>query len=319
MRRFTQFVTVGLLAALAQLVAAQAHLDPVSYNNAIVAEQVDLLKKNLCYVSKAAQADSAIKMEAWQLDMVKQNKACLAKLTELKDCDGDVTFRNEVIAALHEQLKVYAGDCKRVNLLGVTRALSLKNMTQYFGAMEAAEARLQALGDTVQMAQTRFARRHKMAISYNRELALLNGRFRYVSGAKAYQHQMFLVKFRIEKAGARVSNALRGQNVAGLGPARQHLLEETQAAMGAITPFQGRYTEYASTTIDLAVFYVSMALRQFTKMERLMARKTHLTEAEATEIRGYIGFYNTNRRRLSKACDRAANDFQVMYIPVDND
>ncbi|GAA4358175.1 hypothetical protein GCM10023185_23540 [Hymenobacter saemangeumensis] len=325
MSLFTRLSFVGILTAAtiqAQAQAVPTFTNPTDYNNYIVNEQRLLLKKNLRYISKSAHSENERKIESRRLDVVKQNELSLARLAKLKPFEGDDDFKDKATEALYQQLKVYSEDYKNVDFLAATRTRSYENMEQYYQAMEMAEAKLQAVGDSVDAAQKRFAKRHKLTISKDREMDELDKYIAAVSAVNAYQHKVYLAQFRIEKANARVSDAMSAQDVAAFAEARKQLAEDAktaQAALSAIPAFRGKDTQYRDATRSLVNFYAGLAANQFLKLEGLLDHKDSLSKEEVKEFNGYINYYNANSQKFSQAYNQAANNFQSTYIPVFND
>lgn len=139
MRLFTRFAAVCFFAALAQPAVAQTFEDPASYNNAIVNEQVELLKKNLRYISKAAHSENARKIESRRHEVVEQNKVAVAKIQHMPAYKGNSDLRATSLNAYKTMLKVYTADYKQVNALATTRTQSFEAMERYFAAEEVAE------------------------------------------------------------------------------------------------------------------------------------------------------------------------------------
>jgi len=311
-----------ILPSAVQAQAVPTFTNPTDYNNYIVNEQRLLLRKNLRYISKSAHSDNEKKIEARRLDVVKQNELALARLAKLKAYEGDVDFKENATDALLMQLKVYSEDYKNVDFLAATRTQSFENMEQYFRAMEIAEAKLQAVGDSVDAAQKRFAKRHKLTITRDKETEELDKYIEAVAVVNAYQHKVYLAQFRIEKASARVGDAMSAQDVAAFGEARKQLAEDAKNALAdlAVIPaFRGKDTQYRDATRNLVSFYAGLASNQFVKMEGLLDHKDSLTKEEAKEFNGYIAYYNANSQKLNQAYNQAANNFQATYIPVFND
>jgi hypothetical protein len=316
------FALFVVASSAAQAQAVPTFTNPTEYNNFIVGEQRLLLKKNLRYISKSAHSDNEKKIEARRLEVVKQNEVSLAKLAKLKAFEGDLDFKDKATEALYQQLKVYSEDYKMVDFLAATRTRSYENMEQYFRAMEVAEAKLQAVGDSVDVAQKRFAQRHKLTITRDPETEQLDKYIEAVSAVNAYQHKVYLAQFRVEKANGKVGDAMAAQDVAAFADARKQLAEETKAAaaeLAAVPAFRGKDTQYRDATRNLVNFYAGLASNQFVKMEALLDHKDSLTKEEAKEINGYIAYYNTNSQKHGQAYNQAANAFQAAYIPVFND
>ncbi|WP_375416107.1 hypothetical protein [uncultured Hymenobacter sp.] len=309
-------------AAQAQQVAVPTFTDPGAYNNYIVGEQRELLKKNLRYISKSAHSDNEKKIANRRLDVVKQNELALARLARLKAYDGDKDFKDKATEALYQQLKVYSVDYKQVDFLAATRTQSYENMEAYFRAMEVAEGKLAAVNDSVNAAQQRFARHHAMTISRDPEVERLDKYIEAVSAVNAYQHQVYLAEFRLEKANARVSDALAAQDAAAFETARQQLVEDAKAAqtaLAAVPAFQGKDALYRDATRRMADFYGGLAANQYVRVKELVEKKNTLSKAEATEFNSFVAFYNKESQRVGQAYNQAANAFQATYIPVFND
>lgn len=312
----------GANLAAAQQVVVPVFTNPTEYNNFIVGEQRLLLRKNLRYISKAAHSENEKKIESRRLDVVKQNELSLAKLAKLKAYEGDKDFKENATEALYQQLKVYSVDYKQVDFLAATRTASVANMEAYFKAMEVAESKLNAVGDSVSAAQARFAKRHGMTITKDKEVDDLDRYIAQVSEVNAYQHRIIVPQFRMEKAAARFMDALNAQDPAGLETARLHLLEEAKTAeaeLAAVPAFRGKDARYRDATANLVKHYAGIGANQAVKIKGFMERKNSLTKADAAEVNGHIAFLNNNGQRVIQAYNQAANNFSATYIPVFND
>lgn len=325
MRFFTlcgMAVLAAASSAAAQQMAVPTFTNPSDYNNYIVNEQRQLLRKNLRYISKAAHSDNEKKIENRRLDVVQQNELALARLAKLKAYEGDKDFKGKATEALYQQLKVYSDDYKQVDFLAATRTKSVENMEAYFRAQERAEAKLQAVGDSVNAAQLRFARHHGMSITRDKEVDELDRYIAQVSEVNAYQHRVVVPQFRLEKAIARVTDALNAQDAAAFETARTQLLADAKLAqdeLAAIQPFRNKDTQYRDAATNLAKLYTELANSQFVKTQALMTQKNSLTKAQVTEINGYINYFNQNSNRLIQAYNQASSNFAATYVPVFTD
>lgn len=319
---FTLLLGLALTAATARAQTVPTFTNPVEYNNYIVGEQRELLKKNLRYISKSAHSDNEKKIEARRLDVVKQNEISLAKLAKLKPYDGDNDFKDKATEALYQQLKVYSDDYKKVDFLAATRTRSYENMEEYYRMMEAAEKKLQAVGDSVDAAQKRFARRHKMTISKDPEVDRLDKYIADVSEVNAYHHRVYLAEFRLEKANARVSDAMQAQDATAFEAARQQLVtdaEEAKKALATIPAFRGKDARYRDATRRMVDFYGGLAANQYVRIQTLLEKKNTLDQSEAKEFNSFAAYYNKESQRIGQDYNQAANTFQATYIPVFND
>ncbi|GAB3223032.1 hypothetical protein GCM10027346_01610 [Hymenobacter seoulensis] len=322
MRISTFLITAGLLTGVATSASAQTFTDPGAYNNFIVSEQRAMLKKNLRYISKSAHSDNAKKIDAKRQDLIKQTEASLQKVAKLPAFQDDKGFKEQTTEALYQLLKVYSEDYKAVDLLAATRTATVENMEQYFKLQEMAEAKMQVVNDSVDAAQKRFAQRHNMTISEDPEGKRLAVYMRQVSEVNSYQHKVYLAQFRIEKANARLTDALNAQDAALFEQARLQLVQDAQTAtteLTAIKPFRGKDAQYRDAARNLVKFYAAFSANQATQMKDLMERKDRLTKAEADKFNGFITMYNSQNQKLVVAYNQAGNNFQSTYIPVFND
>ncbi|MBC8083852.1 MAG: hypothetical protein H7Z21_11625, partial [Hymenobacter sp.] len=261
MRLCTQLATALLLAALTLRAAAQTPADPASYNNAIVNEQIDLLKKNLRYISKAAHSENDRKIEARRLEVVEQNKIAVAKLQRMAAFKGNTELRATALTAFKTMLEVYSADYKQVNALAATRTESFEAMQRYFDAQEVAGRKLAVADDSVNAAQKRFAKQFGMSIETSKESAKLAEYTRQVSAVNHYQHLVFLPYFRVQKSSARLTDALNAQDATAFEAARVTLAAEAEtsaAELAAVPGFQGKDVAYRNAARDFANLYVVM-------------------------------------------------------------
>jgi hypothetical protein len=322
MRVSTLLITTGLLTGLVTTVSAQTFTDPGAYNNFIVSEQRAMLKKNLRYISKSAHSDNEKKIDSKRQDLIKQTELSLNKVAKMPAFQDDKGFKEQTTEALYQLLKVYSEDYKAVDMLAATRTATVANMEQYFKLQEIAEAKLQVVNDSVDAAQKRFAQRHKMTISEEPEGKRLANYMRQVSEVNSYQHKVYLAQFRIEKANARLTDALNAQDAAAFEQARQQLVQDAQTAateLTAITPFRGKDAQYRDAARNLVKFYGAFATNQAAQMKELMEHKDRLTKVEADKFNGFINTYNSQNQKLIAAYNQAGNNFQSTYIPVFND
>ncbi|MDF7811689.1 hypothetical protein [Hymenobacter sp. YC55] len=320
--RFFTLATAVLAAGLSFTASAQVFTDPGAYNNAIIAEQRAMLKKNLRYISKSAHSDNEKKIDAKRLDLIKQTEASLNKVAKMPAFEDDKGFKEQATEAFYQLLKIYSEDYKAVDMLAATRTATIENMEQYFRLQEIAEAKLQVVNDSVDAAQRRFAKRHKMTFSEDPEGKRLANYMRQVSEVNTYQHKVYLAQFRVEKANARLTDALNSQNAEAFEQARLQLIEDTKAAtagLTAITPFRGKDAQYRDAARNLVKFYAAFAANQAAQMKVLMERKDSFTKADADKFNGFISLYNSQNQKLSTAYNQAGNNFQATYIPVFND
>ena len=322
MRLFTQVATVCLFATVALPAAAQTYADPASYNNAIVNEQVDLLKKNLRYISKAAHSENDRKIESRRLEVVEQNKLAVAKLQHMPAYKGSTELRAAALAAFKTMLEVYSADYKQVNALAATRTQSFEAMQRYFDAQEVAEQKLAVVDDSVNAVQKRFARQYGMSIETSKESARLAEYTRQVSAVNHYQHQVFLPFFRVQKASAKLTDALNAQDAAAFDAARVTLATEAEksaAELSAVPAFRGKDVAYRNAARDYANLYVVMCANQFVQVTELLKQKDHLSKVDAQTINAHINAYNTQNQKFHEAYNRTASAFMDTYVPVMND
>lgn len=322
MRVSTLLIAAGLLLGLTTTARAQTFTDPGAYNNFIVSEQRAMLKKNLRYISKSAHSDNEKKIDAKRQDLIKQTELSLNKIAKLPAFQDDKGFKEQTTEALYQLLKVYSEDYKAVDMLAATRTATVENMEQYFKLQEIAEAKMQVINDSVDAAQARFAKRHNMTISEDPEGKRLAQYMRQVSEVNSYQHRVYLAQFRIEKASARLTDALSSQDAAAFEAARLQLVADAQTAtteLTAIKPFRGKDAQYRDAARNLVKFYAAFAANQAAQMKTFLDRKNDLTKIEADKFNGIIGYYNTQNQKLATAYNQAGNNFQATYIPVFKD
>ncbi|MBD2769019.1 hypothetical protein IC235_14090 [Hymenobacter sp. BT664] len=322
MRFFTQFAITGLLVVAGFSASAQTFSDPVSYNNAIVNEQIDLLKKNLRYISKAAHSENDRKIENRRLEVVEQNKVAIAKLQHMPAYKGNNELRATALTAFKTMLQVYSADYKQVNSLATTRTQSFEAMQQYFDAQEVAGQKLAVVDDSVNAAQKRFAKQFGLGLEASKESARLAEYTRQVSAVNHYQHQVFLPYFRVQKASAQLTDALNAQDAAAFEAARVLLAaaaEKSAAELSAVSAFRGKDVAYRNAARDVANLYVVMCTNQFVKIAELLKQKDHLTKADAQAINGNINAYNTQNQKFNEAYNRTSAAFMDTYVPVMND
>ncbi|KUG08866.1 LIC11966 family surface protein [Solirubrum puertoriconensis] len=324
MRISTLGFAAALLTGLVNVASASAQTftDPGSYNNFIVAEQRTMLKKNLRYISKSAHSDNEKKIDARRVELVKQTELSLNKLAKMPAFKDDKGFKEQTTEAFYQLLKVYSEDYKAVDMLAATRTATAENMEQYFKLQEVAERKLQAINDSVDAAQQRFAKRHGMSISADPEGERLAKFMAQVSEVNAYQHKVVLAQFRIEKSSAKLSDAISAQDAVSFEAARVKLLEDTKVALtelATIPAFRNKDTQYRDAAKSLVNFYAGMCQNQFPKFHELMLRKDQLTKADVTAINGYINQLNTGSQKFTQAYNQAGSNFMAAYIPVMND
>lgn len=319
MRFFTQLATLGLLAAAALPATAQTFADPGAYNNAIVAEQVDLLKKNLRYISKAAHSENDRKIEARRLEVVEQNKVAVAKLQHMAAYKGNNELRTAALTAFQTMLNVYSADYKEVNALAATRTQSFEAMQRYFDAQEVAEKKLAVVDDSVNAAQKRFARQFGMSIESTRESVKLAEYTKAVNNVNHYQHQVFLPYFRVQKASAKLTDALNAQDADAFEAARVAVAAEAEksaAELAAVPGFRGKDVAYRNAARDFANMYVVMCANQFVQVVELLRRKDSLTKVDAQTINNHINTFNTQNQRFQEGYNRTSAAFMNAYVPV---
>jgi uncharacterized protein YfkK (UPF0435 family) len=317
--------TLGLVATLTLAglsASAQTFTNPGEYNNFIVAEQRAMLKKNLRYISKSAHSDNEKKIDSKRMDLVKQTEQSLNKLAKMPAFKDDKGFKEQTTEAFYQLLKVYSEDYKAVDMLAATRTATVENMEQYFRLQEVAEHKLQVINDSVDAAQLRFARRHGMTIGEDPEGKRLARYMQQVSEVNAYQHKVFLAHFRIEKANAKLSDALQGQDAASFEAARQQLLTDAKAALtelAAVPAFRGKDAQYRDAAKALVTFYAGMCEKQFVQLHDLMQRKDQLSKADVTAFNSCINQLNAGGQKYTEAYNRAGSTFMAAYVPVFND
>ncbi|RPD45880.1 hypothetical protein DNI29_17175 [Hymenobacter sediminis] len=322
MRFSTLLITAGLLTGLTTLAQAQTFTDPGSYNNFIVSEQRAMLKKNLRYISKSAHSDNENKIDAKRQELIKQTEASLNKVAKMPAFKDDKGFKEQTTEAFYQLLKVYSEDYKAVDMMAATRTATVENMEQYFKLQEIAEAKLQVVNDSVDAAQRRFAKRHNMTISADPEGKRLAEYMRQVSEVNSYQHKVYLAQFRIEKATAKMTDAMSAQDPAAFEAARLQLVDDSKTAtaeLTAIPAFRGKDARYRDAARNLVKFYAGFATTQAAQMKELLERKDALTKADADKFNGFINLYNSQNQKLAAAYNQAGNAFQAAYIPVFND
>ena len=323
MRLFTQVASVLTLVAIARPAVAQTtEADPGTYNNAIVAEQVDLLKKNLRYISKAAHSENDRKIENRRLEVVEQNKVALASLQHMKPFKGNNDFRLAAINAFKTALDVYTADFKKVNSLASTRSESFEAMQRYYDAQEAAEKRLNVVDDSVNAAQKRFAKQFGLTFSTTRESNKLAEYSRAVSEVSHYQHQVFLPFFRVNKASARLTDALNAQDAAAFDAAREQVAAEAEKSateLATIPAFRGKDVAFRNAARDYANMYVVLCANQFVQVVELLKNKEHLTKTDAQTINAHINTFNVQSHKFNEAYNRTSAAFVDTYVPVMND
>ena len=324
MRFFTQVASICLLVSLAFRPAAaqMPATDPGAYNNAIVAEQVGLIKKNLRYISKAAHSENDRKIENRRLEVVEQNKVALVKLQHMAPFKGNDEFRLAAIKAFKTTLEVYSADYKKVNALASNRSESFEAMQRFFDAQETANKKLAVVDDSVDAAQQRFAKIHGFTFSATRESARLSAYAKAVNEVNHYQHEVFLPFFRLQKVTARLTDAMSAQDAAAFEAARVVVAaeaEKTVAELAALPGFRGKDVAYRNAARDFANMFVVLCANQFVQVAELMKNKDHLTKTDAQTINAHINTFNQQQQKYNDAYNRTASAFMDTYVPVMND
>lgn len=324
MRLFTQLALAGFFAAISLPAAAQVatFTDPASYNNFIVNEQVLLLKKNLRYISKAAHSENDRKIEARRLDVVEQNKLAVDKLKSMPAFKGNTDLRNKALTAFQTMYAVYSADYKQVNALATSRTQSYEAMQRYYDAQEVAEQKLAVVGDSMEVAQKRFAQQFGMTISKDRESSKLTVYTKAVNEVNHYQRQVFLPFFRLQKATAKLDEALRAQNADAFEAARELVAAEaakTSAELGALPAFRGKDAAYRNAARDVANMYVLLCGNQFVQVTELLRKKDSLTKVEADTYNKHMNTFNVQNQKYNEAYNRTPAAFMDTYVPVMND
>lgn len=322
MKIFTRMATALALATLALPAAAQTYADPASYNNAIVSEQVELLKKNLRYISKAAHSENDRKIEARRQDVVEQNQLAIARLKRMPAFKGNAELRAKALAAFQTMLAVYSADYKQVNAMATARTESFEAMQRYFDAQELAGKKLDTVNDSMQAAQKRFARQFGMSIETGRESTRLNEYTRQVEAVNQYQHRVFLPFFRVQKAAARLTDALNKQDAAPFEAARAGLAAEAEksaAELEAVPAYQGKDAAFRNAARDYANFYVLMCAKELLEIAEMLPRKDRLTKEDAQVVNRNINTLNVQGQKFNEAYNRASSGFMDTYVPVMND
>lgn len=260
---------------------------------AIVAEQVDLIKKNLRYISKAAHRENDRKIENRRLEVVEHNKVALAKLRHLAPFKGNDEFRLAAIKAFQTTLEVYSADYKKVNALASTRSESFENMQRFFDAQENGNKKLAVVDDSVDAAQQRFAKAYGFTYGATRESARLSAHVKAVNEVNHYQHEVFLPFFRLQISTARLTDALNAQFAAAFEAARVATeAEKTVVGLVALPGFRGKDVSCRNAARDFANMYVLLCAIQFMQVAELMKNKDYLTKTDAQSINVHFSTLN---------------------------
>jgi hypothetical protein len=185
-----------------------------------------------------------------------------------------------------------------------------------------AEQKLAVVSDSMNATQRRFAKQFGMSIEPNRETTKLDEYTRQVTVVNKYQHQVFLPYFRVQKASAKLTDALNAQDAAAFEAARVSLAAEAEksaAELSAVLAFRGKDVAYRNAARDLANMYVVMCANQFVQVAELMKQKDRLTKVDAQTINGHINAYNTQNQKFNEAYNRTSAAFMDTYVPVMND
>lgn len=262
---------------------------------AIVAEQVDLIKKNLRYISKAAHRENDRKIENRRLEVVEQNKVALVKLRHLAPFKGNDEFRLAAIKAFQTTLEVYSADYKKVNALASTRYESFENMQRFFDAQENGNKKLAVVDDSVDAAQQRFAKAYGLTFSATRESARLSAHVKAVNEVNHYQYEVFLPFFRLQISTARLTDALNAQFAAAFEAARVAVAaeaEKTVVGLVALPGFRGKDVACRNAARYFANMYVVLCAIQFMQVAELMKNKDYLTKTDAQSINVHFSTLN---------------------------
>ena len=258
-----------------------------------MAEQVDLIKKNLRYISKAAHRENDRKIENRRLEVVEHNKVALAKLRHLAPFKGNDEFRLAAIMAFQTTLEAYSADYKKVNALASTRSESFENMQRFFDAQENGNKKLAVVDDSVDAAQQRFAKAYGFTYGATRESARLSAHVKAVNEVNHYQHEVFLPFFRLQISTARLTDALNAQFAAALEAARVATeAEKTVVELVALPGFRGKDVACRNAARYFANMYVVLCAIQFMQVAELMKNKDYLTKTDAQSINAHFSTLN---------------------------
>jgi hypothetical protein len=321
--RFQLLLGAGLLTCFTlPAIAQKTFSDPAAYNNAIVMEQQAMLKKNLRYISKAAHSENERKIESRRLDAVKQTEVSLHKVQALPDSEGDTKLRDKAAEAFQQMLNVYSVDYRDIGQMAPGSTASIEAMEAYMKAQEAAEAKLDAAGDSLAAAQKAFAKRHGLKIVPSEDDRKMNEFIDAVMLVNTHQHRIVLAQFRVQKPVSQLIDALNAQDAAAFETARAALREQSAQSLkdlGTLAPYKGKDPRYRDAAKNLVRMYNAYCGVQFVQLRGLLEKKDRLSQAEATKFSGLVKGFNEQNQRLMEAYNKAATAFVDTNVPVFND
>lgn len=322
MRFFTRLAIASLFSVGGLPAIGQPADNPVVYHKAITRLQLDLLQKNIYYISKLSRTESARQMEERRLALVAQGEAAVATCRQLPACRGNTELRTRAVRAFQAMVGVYGAPYQQVNELAAKRAESFEAMQRYWGTYEKAQQRLVGLGDSVQEARERFANdldlRPESNASLNKQTHQWLAITRRVLALYQYEYQVFLPYFRVQLGCARLMAALVAHDAAGFEAARQLLAAEaatSAAELAAVPEFEELDVAYRNAAREVVNFQAVMCAGEFVQAAALMAHQDQLRYDEAQALNSCFQVYSRKNQKVHQDFARAAAEFTRTHSP----
>lgn len=300
-----------LFISFAGMALSQADFkDAVQYNDYIISEQRQTVKKNLDYISFSVHSEDYKLIEAKRKEVLRQITQSKGKIAKMPPFEGDTRLRDEAIEVLAQYQNAFEGDFKEVLHLKKERQNSLEAMEAYFKAQNKAEDEVNKATQKFNKVQTDFAKKNNLTFGSGDDDDDLSSQMQTIASLNQYARGIFLEYFKVSKAFAEMLDVLNEQKGALLDRKRRDVIEAADKALPKLKDygdFKGD-REYLDQTVSLTEYYQRLAKNEFEKIATLFNKKSGITREDANYINQVLRDYNANAEMLVYNLNMANND-----------
>lgn len=239
--KFRKTLTFTLLFICYTVSHAQSFNSPVEYMNYIGEQYAQLTEDQWAYTSAVANDKKAKKIESKRQALLVSNKAAQQKIKKMPDYNGNVEYRDSVVAYLQLNYNVLNHDYEKIVDMEEIAEQSYDLMEAYLLAQETASEKLNMAGDMLTTIEKKFAEENNVTLTEG-EKSKNAKRLEQASRVYKYYNEVYLIFFKCYKQEAYLLEAVNTGDVNAMEQNKNALLtyaDEGLARLKSIQSFDG--------------------------------------------------------------------------------
>lgn len=283
--------------------------NPGDYNNYIMKEMTEAVRKNFEYISFTVHSEAYDLMEGKRGEVIDQIKTSKEKISQMPAFEGDTHLRDAALNALDEYENAFALDYKEIIGLKKKSKDSYEAMEAYFKAEDRAEDKVNKATIQLRKAQQSYASKNNMSIAESKSHDALEEKMQNVKEVNAYWRDIFITYFKVSKEYDRMWDVLEDQKAGPLENQRHAVEKITQQTLEELhkkSAYKGD-REFLDQTIGIIEYYQKTAEVDFAQIVELLKKKV-LTQEDVDTVNSIINKCNSDHERLAYNWNIASQD-----------